>query len=287
MKGLTLILAILIFGSPLFAVDSGSLSHRANSQYQNGNYHQAYMLYYRALGYAKREGDIKKEIRILLNLSSLSLESQEYERADSLINLIPFAEQDYLSDQQKLIKAQIFLGQKSYSKALGLLSNPAQFKDDKSNFREGLAYALRAEAEAHSNSYENAASNISKAEKILGKSSGTLLKSKGIVALANGNASDALKHFEAALIQSRKKKRNIDSGDLLKLMGDAHGRSGNKAESILFYKRSMELFAESKLAKPFLSTGEIYTQLVPEDTKWNTLLANTRKRLYQPAEASE
>lgn len=240
-----LILATLLAPLPLFSNDAGSASYRGTDYFIKGQYSKSRQFFIRALHASRKEANLVKENKILLNLVALDIHSLNFDRADSIINQIELTGNADVKDYFNLISIQLAHGLGTcLSSPVALLIN--NNKNEEETVIIARSHLQLAECYIESSQFNEASTLIERATEVLDES-GQLLFVKGQLAFKRGNSTNALSHLVNSLEKSQQKQRFFRTAILLYHLGMVNQSMGKKEISKKYLVRSLQVFEKLKL----------------------------------------
>ncbi len=242
-----LILATLLAPLPLFSNDAGSASYRGTDYFIKGQYNKSRQFFIRALHASRKEANLIKENKILLNLVALHIHSLNFNRADSIINQIELTGNSDVKNYYDLVSIQIAHG-------LGTCLTSPAVSSIKANRNEeetiviARSHLQLAECYIEKSQFQNASELIKQATEVL-EESGQLLFVKGQLALKKGDADKALSYFLKSLTKAQEKQRFYRTAVLLYHLGLVTHSQEKHEISKKYFIRSMQVFEKLNLSR--------------------------------------
>ncbi len=253
------IILALIASLPLFANDSGSASYRGTDYFIKGQYDKSRLFFTRALHASRKEANLVKENKILLNLVALDLHSLNFDRADSIFKQIELTDNADVKNYYNLISIQLAHG-------LGSCLTSPTVALIKSNRNEDETIVIArsklqlAECYIDESQFNEATTLIKHAAETLDES-GQLLFVKGQLAYKKGERIKALSYFIKSLGKAQEKQRFYRTAILLYHLGLVSHSQKNDDLSKKYFIRSMQVFEKLNLNRWYKIVNDEVNQL--------------------------
>lgn len=247
----------------------GSASYKAKQAYLQGNLEYSYMLWQKALQEAVTQGNKNYEAKVILNMAALYMTSENWSKADSLINLIS-TKKKYSSKTVKLMfltRMRLKNSQGNYKIVEDIyedfLTKNSQWelKDD-ILVQDILSEVVIAKASLKKD-YNEIWGELSSE---MNNESGRYYFLKAKLSLQRSAAEDALENLNLALKKAQLGERKYKIGEILYLTAKTFEALGQKEAAIMAYSQAFQLYRELELAIPYIKSLEHYLKLKPNSS---------------------
>lgn len=266
---ISLILIMLGISSSWSSSRIGSASYKAKQAYLQGNLEYSYMLWQKALQEAVTQGNKNYEAKVILNMAALYMTSENWSKADSLINLIS-TKKKYSSKTVKLMfltRMRLKNSQGNYKIVEDIyedfLTKNSQWelKDD-ILVQDILSEVVIAKASLKKD-YNEIWGELSSE---MDNESGRYYFLKAKLSLQRSAAEDALENLNLALKKAQLGERKYKIGEILYLTAKTFEALGQKEAAIMAYSQAFQLYRELELAIPYIKSLEHYLKLKPNSS---------------------